>query len=49
MNSSLNWMIRQRNGTLVSLGMSLTQLCGRLGPVRIRLPGANSPMKSPTK
>ena len=49
MKCSLNWMMRQRSGMLQPFGTSLTQLCGRFGPVSTRLPGWNSPMKSPTK
>ena len=40
---------RLRNGTLVSTVTSLTQLCGRFGPVSTRFPGSKLPMKSPTK
>jgi hypothetical protein len=49
MKLSVNWMTRPRSGMLAPSGMSLTQLWGRLGPVSTRLPGSNSPMKSPTK
>jgi len=49
MKFSLNWMSWHRSGVLDPFGTSLIQLCGRLGPASTRLPGSNSPMKSPTK
>ena len=49
MKSSENCTTRPRSGTPASAGTSLTQLCGRFGPVSTRLPGSKLPMKSPTK
>ena len=46
---SVNWTTRLRSATASPGVVSLTQLCGRFGPVITRLPGAKAPMKSPTK
>ena len=46
---SVNCTTRLRTRTASPGETSLTQLCGRFGPVRTRLPGWNDPMKSPTK
>ena len=49
MKPSVNWTTRLLTGTCSRGAVSLTQLWGRFGPVRTRLPGSNEPMKSPTK
>jgi hypothetical protein len=47
--ASVNWITRVRSGTVSPGDPSLTQLCGRFGPVRTGFPGSNDPMKLPTK
>ncbi|KGD20721.1 hypothetical protein DP42_4228 [Burkholderia pseudomallei] len=44
-----NCSTTSRDGTRSPGPSSLIQLCGRFGPVTTRLPGAKSPIWSPTK
>jgi len=43
-NPAENCSTMQRSGTVVPGGTSVSQLCGRSGPVMTRLPGPKRPM-----